>query len=320
MAVKGSFFQAYGNLVAEAIETAQEASYEELMGKVEGLVIKELNSLFPRIVNRMARQRLSFNNAWIGSYTPPPLDPYYQAEKERSFGAKGADYFKGRNSLSKGKARLATRGKHKGKPLYNHHNSLYFKMKQLASDPRVGELIYKNSGGLGSKTKVVSGLDPSKGAIVDGKPKKYGQRGRLINARWQDIVSDEFVRLGKLKGSIPINGYRKSSNPNYVIRPDGKPILLTRAIAQGNIIINLQGSFFRNIKEHHQGMLNFLIKHTSLLELRTADIGVSKYRVQGVLLDLAENNRLLIDPVFGEVLKDIRKKLDKLIKEVSSRG
>ncbi|WP_304634096.1 hypothetical protein [Pseudoalteromonas sp.] len=324
MAVRGSLFQSFGNLVADVVETAQEASYDELMRKVEVIVIEELNRFFPRVLSRMNSQRMNFSNDWAKAYSsPPPLSTDYFLEKQVKFDATRPEYFKGRFALSKGKNILAKRGNRKGKPRYDHTRSLHYHIGKLAKNSQVGKVIFQSSGGLGSRTTSRSNTDPSKGKIVNGKPKRFGLRGGLVNARWQDIVSEEYLRLGRLKRAKPINGYKKTANPDYIKRPDGRVISLARAIAEGHITINIQGSFFKNIAEHDQGFLNFLIKHTNLLMIERGYGYGKDAKAERLIINLkemADDGRLILDPVFGDVLNDIRKRINSLKKEVSSRG
>ncbi|ASV43946.1 hypothetical protein [Pseudoalteromonas phage KB12-38] len=324
MAVKGSFFQAYGNLVLEAIETAQSASQDELVTKVEEIILEELDKFFPRVLRAMKTQKLTFNNTWAKPYSkPPPLSNDYYLEKQIKFDADRPDYFIGRHGLSKQPKVFYKKGRKKGQSVYDYKRSLYFKIETLAKNPKAGQVIMNNAGGLGITTKSKSGVDPSKGAIVDGKPKKYGARGGLVNARWQDIVSDEFLRLGRLKRARPIKGYSKNANPELINRPEGRPISLDRALAEGKILLNIQGSFFKKIKEEQSGFLNFLIKNTSLLKIPKgygSGLDANRNRIEKILEHMDEGGRLLIDPVFGEVLETIQKRLKKLVKEVSSRG
>lgn len=324
MVVKGSFFQSYGKLVLEVIETAQKSSQDELLSKIEEIVKEELDRFFPRVLNRLMTQRLNFSNRWSQGYTrPPPLSNDYYNEKQIKFDSDRPNYFIGRHGLSKNPQQFYKKGRKRGQSIYDYKRSLFFKIEQLSKNKKAGKAIVDNAGGLGITTKSKSGVDPSKGAIVDGKPKKYGARGGLVNARWQDIVSDEYARLGRLKRAKPVKGYSKNANPELINRPQGRPISLDRALAEGKILLNIQGTFFKKIKEEQSGFLNFLITNTNLLKIPKGygtGLDADKERIEKVLLHLDKNGRLLLDPVFGDVLVDIKKRLNKLVKEVSSRG
>ena len=326
MAIKGSLFQTYGKIVAETVEAARGAAKDELLRGIEAIITEEMDKFFPRVLRTMNRQKTVFKNDWMdGTYTVPALDHDYFLEKQINYGAANEQFFIGRSGLSKNSTKVYLRGKNKGQPRHDYQRSLHFLISRLAKRSGIGKLIFSEAGGIGVTTKTKSGIDPSKGALVDGKPKKFGVRGGLINARWQDIVSDEYVRLSKLKRAKLPAGYRRSSNEDWIITDAGRRVSLNRLVAEGKVTVNIQGSFFKNIREDRLGFLTFLSKKTDLLIVgKGTGLGTAKSKsktyVRGKLWGLAEENRLLLDPVFGDVLEIIRRRVKKLAKEVSSRG
>lgn len=324
MAVKGSMFQTFGNLIADTVNVAQDVARDDILDEVQSIIVEEFDKFFPKVFKAINNQKFNFKNQWTPQYVnPPALSSGYEVEKALRFNATGPEYFKGRAGLSENSPVVYKKGRKKGQSVYDYKRSLYFTIQQLAKRGNVGETINQLAGGLGVQTKKASGVNQSKGMLVDGKPMKYGARGGLVRATYKEIVSKEFVRLSKLQRAKFQKGYKLSPSKKMVLRPNGRAISLERAIAESRVTLNIQGSFFNKIVEEDKGFLNFLIAKTNLLKIpsgsgNSRDAG--KDRIEKILLELHDSGRLLIDPVFGEVLAVIRKRIRKYAKEVSARG
>lgn len=321
--VKGSALSSVMGKVSQILEFAQQTVVTNIEDELEKIIVKNLDSFFGLLAITLSdtNSNLKFQNSWIGSYKVPKLNGDYFQEKASYFSAQGPEYFKGRFGLSPRHNKRYTRGYKKGQQKYPFRTSLYSKIESLKNS-NAGSSLYKASGGLGTSNSVSGGVSASRGSLVNGKPKKYGKRGKLINARWQDIVSAEFIRLGKSSRSRLSPGYFRTENPNKIQRPDGRVISLAQAIATGHVTFNIQGSFFRNIKEHEQGFLNFLIEHTNFLKLSNPKGPKQRDRNPNRLilnlLSMADKGRMIIDPVFGEVLDDIEYEFSDLIQKLNS--
>lgn len=288
------FSEYFQQKVNNVIETAREGLEQQIEDKLEEICIKALGSLFSRVVEDIQKDRRSYDNRWVGSYNHQALEPDYQVKKF-GWGADSEDYFKARHYFSKQNPRLKK---------YPYSQSLFAIFQRASQDKSLGKQLYRMSGGAGLSPSG-SGVDYSKGRLVDGKPKKFGKNKLLVNARWQDIVSKEWLK--RTRFNLP-KGYFRSDNPNRIVTPQGRSISKARAIAEGIITFNLKGSFFDKISKDDQGFLNFILKTNELKRY-------SKGRnVNSVLGGLAVQGRHILDPVFGEVLEEINLEFDRYVR------
>lgn len=316
--VRGSVLSAVMGKVSQLLEFTQETVAEDIGSQLEQIIIRELDTFFSLLSLTMSdtNSTMKTSNPWVGNYKVPELEKSYFDEKKYFYGARGPEYFKGRYGLSKQHNKRYTRGHRKGKERYPFSQSLHGKIESL-KEVAAGKTLFDGLGGLGTSNQVKGGSNSAKGKVVGGKAKKIGKRGQLINARWQDIVSKEWLRMGRThKHSSLAKGFYRTDNKDKIQRPDGRVISLAQAIAKGHVIFNIQGEFFRNLEQSDQGFLNFLIEHTSFLKLSNPQGRRKVNSLEKNLKYLANSDRLLIDPVFGEVLEAIEFELDDVIAQL----
>jgi len=318
--VKGSLLSSVMGKVSQLLEFTQETVAKSISSQLQQIIVRELDTFFSLLAITMSdtNSEMKTTNPWVGSYRVPKLKQSYFEDKVQFFGANGAEYFKGRYGLSKQHGKRYTRGHRKGKERYPFSQSLYGKIDSL-KDVTAGNVLFDGLGGLGTSNQVQGASNASLGKVVGGRAKKIGKRGTLINARWQDIVSKEFLRMGRThKHSSLAKGFYRTENKNKIQRPDGRVISLAQAIAKGHVTFNIKGEFFRNLEQSEQGFLNFLIEHTSFLKLSNPQGRRKVNSLEQNLKAMAKDGRLLIDPVFGEVLESIEFELDDVISRINN--